>query len=152
MDENNNNKSKPFGYSLMIDMYDCCPYALDDLELHYRLLEELVEWLGMTKMTTPYAVHAPCTFERVEYDGYVGYLRTETYDSKRGVSSWVGLVESGLQIHSCVQSKFSTIDIYSCNDFRDKITEIKGFLRDKMKFKDYEEILVVRGTKYKEIV
>lgn len=131
----------PFGYSLMIDMYGCNYNALDDLELHYRVLEDLVDALGMTKMTTPICVHGP---NRLDSNG----RRIDLYPEKLGVSGWVGLIESGIQIHSCQPTKFSTIDIYSCNDFISKSPMLKDILYGNFKYMDYEENFIVRGTKY----
>jgi len=41
---------KPFGYSYLLDMYKCRVGAADDLELHYRFLEKIVDEIGMTRM------------------------------------------------------------------------------------------------------
>jgi S-adenosylmethionine/arginine decarboxylase-like enzyme len=143
---------KPFGYSLLIDMYECCRYALDDLDLHYRLLEELPHRLGMKLMTQPVVCHGLVEFSPYPYkdcNGNLEYFRRDIYLDKAGCSGWVGLITSGIQVHSCVPTNFSTIDIYSCNDFRELIPGIKDFLRSRFKFESYEENLVVRGTKYK---
>lgn len=137
------NQSKPFGYSLMIDMYDCDPVALDSLEIHYRLLELLPIKLGMTPMTMPVVCHAPVKF--------VNDQRIELYESKAGVSGWCGLVESGIQIHSCFPSRFSTIDVYSCNDFQDKIEPVKEILQRELKYQRYEQNFIPRGIGYGSI-
>ena len=45
--------SKPFGYSYLLDMYNCRIGAADDLELHYSFLERVVDKIGMTRMSQP---------------------------------------------------------------------------------------------------
>ena len=161
---------KPFGYTLMIDMYGCEPNSLDCLETHYRVLEGLVFRLHMTRMCPPIVIHGPNRYEwdnrgvkneqRKYYDREMfGDLvnskyhdnitqKTELYPEKSGVSCWQGLIESGIQIHSCSPVQFSTIDIYSCNDFDKYIPPIKEFLQTNFKFQDYDEHFVIRGAKY----
>jgi hypothetical protein len=142
----------PFGYSYLLDMYNCKPGVCDDLELHYRFLEKLVHDLGMIPMTTPYVVHAPVEFETispvptyVSKDG-VDVFRREKFPDKAGVSGWIGLVTSGIQIHSCEPKRFSTIDVYSCNVFNQM--DIKKVCYDHFQFEDFEDHWVERGTKY----
>lgn len=143
---------KPFGYSYLLDCYDCNDFRLDDLELHYRTVEELVFRLKMNKMGPPVLLHAPCVYEGdgwKDLDGNLQYYRRELYPDKAGVTVFQPLIESSIVIHSCIPTKFTTIDVYSCNDFRELIPDIKEFLRVKFEFQSYEENLVVRGTKYK---
>lgn len=96
---------QPFGYTVMVDAFQCIPGSCDDLELHYRFLERLVDQLGMTKMTNPFVVHAPQT------NG------VELFPDKAGCSGWIGLIESGIQIHSIEPTHFMTLDVYSCKGF-----------------------------------
>lgn len=49
--------NKPFGYSYYLDMYSCRVGAADDLELHYRFLERVVDKIGMTRMSQPVVMH-----------------------------------------------------------------------------------------------
>lgn len=110
---------KPFGYSCLLDAYKCQPRSCDDLELHYRFLESLVDDLGMTKMTTPFVVHGP-------RDNGI-----ERFPEKAGVSGWIGLIESGIQIHSLEPKRFMTLDVYSCKMFDPVLVErkVKDFFR-----------------------
>jgi len=94
---------KPFGYSYYLDMYNCRVGAADDLELHYRFLERVVDKIGMTRMSQPVVMHGPTDKGR------------ELYPDKAGVSGWVPLIESGIQIHSMEPKRFITLDVYSCN-------------------------------------
>lgn len=97
---------KPFGYSCLYDAWGCLPGSCDDLELHYRFLETLVIKLGMTPMSAPFVIHAPRnTFGE------------ELFPDKAGVSGWVPLIESGIQIHSLEPTNFMTLDVYSCKPF-----------------------------------
>lgn len=127
-------ESKPFGYSLLLDCFGCKPGVADDLELTYRFLEELVDRLGMTRMSQPVVIHGP-------RDGGL-----ELYPEKAGVSGWVPLIESGIQIHSIEPTHFITIDCYSCKWFS-PVTVI-NFARECFGFTDFEEHNITRGTKY----
>ena len=127
----------PFGYSYYLDMYDCRVGAADDLELHYRFLERVVDKIGMTRMSQPVVMHGPIK------NGH------EMYPDKAGVSGWVPLIESGIQIHSMEPKRFITLDVYSCNRF-DK-TIILDYARECFGFDKVEEHYFVRGTGYGDI-
>jgi len=127
--------SKPFGYSYLLDMYDCREGAADDLELHYRFLEELVDKLGMTRMSQPFVIHGP----RNEFG-------EEKYPDKAGVSGWVPLIESGIQIHSIEPTHFITLDVYSCKPFSPSI--VFNAAREAFGFNRHEEHNIERGSKY----
>ena len=99
--------TKPFGYSLLVDCSGCKIGTCDDLELHYRFLEQLVDDLHMTKMSQPFVIHAPRDHG------------VELFPDKAGVSGWVPLIESGIQIHSLEPTNFMTLDVYSCKWFSD---------------------------------
>lgn len=129
---------KPFGYSYLLDAYKCRIGSCDDLELHYRFLEEIVHRLKMTPMGIPVVIHAPCEFKNDK--------RVELYPDKSGVSGWIPLITSGIQIHSCEEKRFSTIDVYSCNKF-DK-DEIRNFFHQMFGFEKFEEHWVERGKEY----
>lgn len=96
----------PFGYSLLMDCFDCGHGLADSLEVTYRYLEELVDRLDMTKMAPPIVIHGPRD-----------RAGNELFPDKAGVSGWVPLIESGIQIHSLEPSHFITIDVYSCRMF-----------------------------------
>jgi len=128
----------PFGYSYYLDMYDCRVGAADDLELHYRFLERVVDKIGMTRMSQPVVMHGPTR------NG------VETYPDKAGVSGWIPLIESGIQIHSMEPKRFITLDVYSCNKFRTEI--IYNYAKECFGFDSHEEHTFVRGKKYGEIL
>ena len=127
----------PFGYSYYLDMYDCRVGAADDLELHYRFLERVVDKIGMTRMSQPVVMHGPTR------NG------DEIYPDKAGVSGWVPLIESGIQIHSMEPKRFITLDVYSCNKFDSEI--IYNYAKECFGFVDSEQNFFVRGINYGSI-
>jgi S-adenosylmethionine/arginine decarboxylase-like enzyme len=129
---------KPFGYSYYLDMYDCREGAADDLELHYRFLERVVDKIGMTRMSQPVVMHGPTR------NG------VEIYPDKAGVSGWIPLIESGIQIHSMEPKRFITLDVYSCNKFDAEI--IYDYAKECFGFVDSEQHYFVRGKKYGAIL
>ena len=129
--------NKPFGYSYYLDMYDCRVGAADDLELHYRFLERVVDKIGMTRMSQPVVMHGPTK------NG------VEIYPDKAGVSGWVALIESGIQIHSMEPKRFITLDVYSCNKFNSEI--IYNYAKECFGFTDSEHNFFVRGRNYGNI-
>lgn len=126
--------NRHFGWSLLLDFYDCCPIALNDLETNYRYLEGLVNTLNMEKFAGPLVFHGP------QYDG------KEVYPDKEGVSAWVALITSGIQIHTIVPKKFASVDIFSCGPVN--IDDAINFSRQYFKFKDYESQFLIRGKRY----
>lgn len=122
-----------FGYSYLLDMYDCD--NCDSLEVNYRFLEELVNRLGMTKMSAPVVIHGP----RNEFG-------EELYPDKAGISGWVPLIESGIQIHTLAPKRFITLDVYSCKPFAP--ATVLNFAQRIYQFKDHEDHILDRGVKY----
>jgi len=127
-------ENKPFGYSYFLDMYNTKVGSADDLELIYRFLEKLVDEIKMTRMTPPVVVHGPTDNGR------------EIYPDKYGVSGWVGLIESGIQIHAIEPKRFISLDVYSCSQFDPKT--VFDFARKYFDFDQYEEHFIPRGMKY----
>lgn len=125
---------KPFGYSYLLDMFGCLPGTADDMELTYRFLERLVDDLGMTRMSAPVVIHAPRD------------KGVEMYPDKAGVSGWVPLIESGIQIHSIEPTHFITLDVYSCKKFEP--TTVYNLARETFGFMDHEHFFTVRGKQY----
>lgn len=127
-------ESKPFGYSYLLDMFGCLPGTADDMELTYRFLERLVDDLGMTRMSAPVVIHAPRD------------KGVEIYPDKAGVSGWVPLIESGIQIHSIEPTHFITLDVYSCKRFEP--TTVYNLARETFGFMDHEHFFTMRGKQY----
>ena len=118
-------------------MYNCRIGAADDLELHYRFLERVVDKIGMTRMSQPVVMHGPTNHG------------TELYPDKAGVSGWVPLIESGIQIHSMEPKRFITLDVYSCKKFDKQI--ILDYARECFGFVGHEEQFFERGRFYGDI-
>lgn len=127
--------NKPFGYSYLIDMHGCKPGSADDMELTYRFLEKLVVLLDMTPMSPPFVIHAPRDRQG-----------NELFPDKAGVSGWVPLVESGIQIHSLEPAHFITLDVYSCKPFNARV--VSDFAHETFGFTSAEHHHVERGVRY----
>ena len=117
-------------------MYECEDTTADDLELVYRFLERLVDEIGMTRMTPPIVIHGPTDHGR------------EIYEDKWGVSGWVGLIESGIQIHAIEAKHFISLDVYSCSCFKPET--VLEFAKKHFLFDKYEEHFLKRGLDYNE--
>ena len=126
---------KPFGYSYLLDMFGCLPGTADNMEHTYRFLEGLVELLGMEKMSAPVVIHAPTK------NG------VELYPDKAGISGWVPLIESGIQIHSIEPTHFITLDVYSCREFNP--TVVFNHANECFGFSSHEAFYTIRGRDYK---
>ncbi len=126
-------KFEPFGYLMTLDLYDCKAGLCDDLHFCYRFLEDLVEKLKMSKQSPPFI------FKSDE----------NKYPDKAGLSGWVPLIESGIQIHTLTPRNFISIDVYSCRKFSTE--HIKEFVHDYFGCKEVEMNFLERGVKYNEI-
>lgn len=125
----------PFGYSYLLDCFNCRPGVCDDLELNYRFLESLVDRLGMTRMSQPVVIHGPRDNKG-----------NELYPDKAGISGWVALIESGIQIHTLEPTRFITLDVYSCNCFDPKI--VYEYAKETYGFEGHEEHYIPRGKQF----
>ena len=124
---------KPFGYILMLDLYGCRPGVCADLDAGYRFLETLVVELGMTAQAPPFIFRSP-----------------QQYPDKAGLSGWVPLIESGIQIHTLIPKNFISIDIYCCHEF--DAEHVVSVARTFFAPKAIEQNQVARGLKYHEVV
>ncbi|MBI5708863.1 MAG: adenosylmethionine decarboxylase [Candidatus Eisenbacteria bacterium] len=89
-----------FGPHLMLDGYGCDKKKLQDLNLIYRILDELPSKIGMTKIMPPYVF---------KYSG----LKPEDW----GLSGFVLIAESHISIHTFPEKSFVSVDIFSCKSF-----------------------------------
>jgi len=122
----------PFGYHLMLDVYNCEPNLIDDLDYCYDYLDQLTTEIGMDKQSPPFIFRSP-----------------NTYPGKEGLSGWVPVIESGISIHTLTATKFISVDVYSCKKFN--VDKIKAFTKRYFKIKnddDLETNYVFRGVKY----
>jgi S-adenosylmethionine decarboxylase len=126
-------KLKPFGYLFTLDLYGCRDGVCDDLAFCYKFLEVITDRLEMKRQSPPFI------FKTDEL----------TYPDKAGLSGWVPLVESGIQIHTLSPKKFISIDIYSCRKFH--ADSIHDFVQSYFDCKEVEVNFIERGVKYGEI-
>lgn len=125
-----NEKFKPFGYLLTVDLYDCRPGVSDDVQLCYDFLEEIVIVLKMSKQSPPFIFRSD----------------QEKYPEKAGLSGWVPLIESGIQIHTLSKKNFISIDVYSCGKFDPK--NIGEYCRKYFGAAKAETNYIERGVNY----
>lgn len=126
-------KKEPFGYLMTLDLYGCKEGVCDDLNFCYNFLENLVIKLNMTKQSPPFIFKS---------DGLL-------YPEKAGLSGWVPIIESGIQIHTLTPKNFISIDVYSCGNFLTE--EIVAFVQDYFECKEVEMNYIERGVKYNDI-
>jgi S-adenosylmethionine/arginine decarboxylase-like enzyme len=126
-------KADPFGYLMTLDLYGCKEGACDDLHLCYKFLEDLVNKLKMTKQSPPFIFKSD----------------DSKYPEKAGLSGWVPLIESGIQIHTLTPKNFISIDIYSCGKF--STDHISEYVKDYFKCEEVEMNFIERGLKYNNI-
>ncbi|MEK7138304.1 MAG: S-adenosylmethionine decarboxylase [Patescibacteria group bacterium] len=123
---------KPFGYLLAVDLYACRSGVCDDLNLNYKFLEDMVIELKMKKQSPPFIFKSDASI----------------YPDKAGLSGWIPLIESGVQIHTISLKNFISIDIYSCRYFSS--TNLKDFIQNYFSAKEIEMCFIERGTKYND--
>ncbi|MFO8239929.1 MAG: hypothetical protein AVO38_06380 [delta proteobacterium ML8_D] len=95
-------KSQIYGYGphLMLDLSDCNSTILNDLDACFRLLNELPERIGMTKITQPYVFR------------YCGVVPED-----EGITGVTIIAESHISLHTYPKKKFVFVDIFSCKPF-----------------------------------
>jgi S-adenosylmethionine/arginine decarboxylase-like enzyme len=129
-------KKEPFGYLATLDLYGCKEGACDDLDLCYNFLEDLIKKLKMQKQSPPYIFRSDATL----------------YPDKAGLSGWIPLIESGIQIHTLVPKNFISIDIYSCGKFlKENTNDVVNLAQDYFESKEVEMNFIERGLKYNDI-
>lgn len=126
-------KNEPFGHLLTLDLYGCKEGVCDDLSLCYRFLEDIVVELKMKKQSPPYIFRSDAVL----------------YPDKAGLSGWIPLIESGIQIHTLVPKNFISIDVYSCGKFAAE--NIEKFVQNYFECKEVEINYIERGVKYNNI-
>jgi S-adenosylmethionine decarboxylase len=94
------NRVSGYGPHLMLDLGDCNPARLDDLEACFELLNELPLKIDMTKITQPYVFR---------YEGAV--------PEDSGITGVVIIAESHISLHTYPEKNFAFIDLFSCKPF-----------------------------------
>lgn len=96
-----------WGYCSLLDCFgvdfdSCC-----DIDKGYEFLDQICDFLGMTKQTQPYL------FKTCE----------KAFPGRPGYSGWVPIIESAIQVHTSAKNGFISIDVYSCKKFDPKKVE-----------------------------
>ncbi len=118
---------------MTLDLYGCKKGLSDDLSFCYKFLEDLVEKLKMHKQSPPFIFKSD----------------NKKYPDKAGLSGWVPLIESGIQIHTLSPKNFISIDVYSCSKFSND--HIKEFVQKYFACKEVEINYIERGVNYHDI-
>ncbi|WP_163340250.1 S-adenosylmethionine decarboxylase family protein [Desulfopila sp. IMCC35008] len=122
-------KQQAFGFHLILDCYLCRSEKLDNIDACYQFLDQMVDIIGATKQTQPYVFRTP-----------------EEFIGKEGLSGWVPIVESGISIHTLTESRFVSVDVYSCKEF--DIQMIVQFTQAFFEPNEIEQQFLLRGQKY----
>jgi S-adenosylmethionine decarboxylase len=120
----------PFGYQLLIDMYECEGKTFFSFEACYQFLEDLCKLLKMNKQSPPFLFRSDET----------------NYPEKAGLSGWLPLIESGIQIHTIEPQKFASLDVYSCKHFDPD--EVIEFTKKSFVPKALDHYFIYRGKRY----
>ena len=118
-----------FGPHLMLDGYGCDQAKLQDLNLVYRILDELPTRIGMTKIMPPYVF---------KYNG----VRPEDW----GLSGFVLIAESHISIHTFPEKSFVSVDIFSCKPFDSDFAA--DFFKQAFEMQKVECTVLDRGTEF----
>lgn len=120
-----------FGEHLTLDGYFGSKAALDDPALLFTFLDELPERLGMHRISAPQIVRS---------EGNQGH-------DPGGYSGVVMIAESHISIHTFVERRFASADVYTCRNGMDTAF-IVDYFRWMFGFDDVETHLIRRGTRY----
>jgi len=123
-------KYTPFGYELLLDLYECKEEVCDDLTLCYKFLDEIVGYLGMEKQSPPNIFRSD----------------ESKFPDKAGLSGWVPLIESSIVIHTLTPKNYISVDIYCCREF--DTNKAKEFTRKFFLPKRIDEQYLERGLDY----
>jgi len=118
-----------FGPHLMLDGYGCDKKKLQDLNLIYRILDDLPERIGMTKIMPPYVF---------KYSG----VKPEDW----GLSGFVLIAESHVSIHTFPEKSFVSVDIFSCKHFDAELAS--AYLEKAFDMEKVEKRVLDRGTEF----
>lgn len=124
---------KSFGVELLLDLYECDPKTVNDLRLCYDFLEQAVKTLGVSKQSPPFIFQSPA----------------EGFEDKAGLSGWIPLIESGIQIHTLTAKNFVSIDYYTCSKVDEIMKEnLVNLAMTTFQAKIVESQFVLRGKNY----
>lgn len=118
-----------FGPHLMLDLNECDPARLDDFELCFRLLNELPDAIGMTKITQPHVFR---------YSGLV--------PEDKGITGVVVIAESHISLHTFPQKNYCFVDVFSCKPF--DVMQAERYFIDAFASRDPQVFVTERGLKF----
>ena len=122
-------KKEIFGPHLMLDLNRCKTEKLSDYDLIFRILHELPEKIGMTKITQPYVFP------------YAGLVPED-----KGITGTVIIAESHISIHTFQEKDYCFVDVFSCKDF--DVEYAAEYLVDVFESKKFEKHIVNRGKDF----
>lgn len=120
-----------FGPHLTLDLYGCERSTLKSIPTIYKILDELPNMLGMHKIAEP------------QITPYAG--REDSFD-KGGVSAFVLIAESHITIHTFLEQRYVSIDIFSCKEF--DVEQATAYMVNAFKAKKVERNLLSRGREF----
>lgn len=119
-----------WGYQLILDCFGCDFDICCDLTNGYEFLDEICNFLNMTKQTQPY-IFKTCD---------------KTFPGKPGYSGWIPIIESGIQVHTSANNRYISVDVYSCQKFdQDKVEQ---FVKEWFKPEVMDTQLFYRGRNW----
>lgn len=89
-----------FGPHLMLDLGECDPARLNDLDLCFDILNRLPDEIGMTKITQPHVFR------------YAGLVPED-----EGITGMVIIAESHISLHTFPLKRYCFADVFSCKPF-----------------------------------
>lgn len=93
--------AEALGPHLKMDLYECAPMVLADLDAVYEFLDRAPDILGMTKIMPPYVF---------KYRPLPGH-------EDSGISGVVMIAESHVSVHTWPEKGFAALDLFSCKPF-----------------------------------
>jgi S-adenosylmethionine decarboxylase len=120
-----------FGVHFTLDGYGGSPEKLNDPKLMDQIFRELLDLLGMEKLTEP----------------VVKYAEPRNIKDSGGYSGFVMIVESHISIHTFPKKRFVSIDAYTCKNDMDRKT-IEKYFRDAYDLQETEVQFFKRGQKF----
>jgi len=121
--------NKAFGPHLTLDLSNCNQRKLSDLDFIYKLLHDLPEKIGMTKITQPYVFR---------YSGLV--------PEDKGITGFVVIAESHISIHTFQEKDYVFIDVFSCKHFDYEYA--KQYLIKAFESKNPKSAVMIRGEDF----
>lgn len=92
--------STTFGPHMTLDLSQCEPGKLADLDFVHGFLQDLPEHIGMTKITQPYVFR------------YAGLVPED-----EGITGFVLIAESHVSVHTFQHKGYAFVDLFSCRPF-----------------------------------